>query len=91
MTTSAEPLSADRVVAAVHDAIVAVLEVDPHRIRPETELVDLRADSLALVEIAEIVEETLRPHARTPFRIPDDDLDALRTVGDAVDYVLARL
>ena len=91
MTTSAAPLHADAVLGVVREAVSIVLEVDPGAVRPDTELAALNADSLALVEIAEIVEEQLRPHANGIFRIPDRDLEALCTVGDAVDYVLARL
>ena len=90
MTTSAAPLHADHVFDVVREAIALVLEVDPAVVQRETELAVLEADSLALVEIAEIVEERIQPHVAT-FRIPDQDLAALRTVGDAVDYLLARL
>ena len=83
------PLSADGVLSVVRDAVVTVLEVDPATVTRATHLVaDLRADSLALVEI---VEERLAPLARAGFHIDDDDLDALTTVGAAVDYALARL
>jgi len=86
------PLSADGVLSVVRDAVVTVLEVDPATVTRATDLVaDLRADSLALVEIVEIVEERLAPLARAGFHIDDDDLDALTTVGAAVDYALARL
>jgi acyl carrier protein len=91
MTTSAERLSAEHVLAVVIDAIALVLEVDKSRIARDTELAALDADSLALVEIAEIVEESLRPHAGAAFRIPDEELAALCTVGDAVDFALTRL
>jgi acyl carrier protein len=91
MTTSAAALSADHVLGVVRDAVALVLEVDPAVVRPDTELAALEADSLALVEIAEIVEEQLQPLVPGSFRIPDQDLEALCTVGDAVDYLLARL
>jgi acyl carrier protein len=91
MTTSAERLSAEHVLAVVTDAVAVVLEADPARVTRDTELAALDADSLALVEIAEIVEEALRPQAGVAFRIPDEDLAALCTVGDAVDFALARL
>jgi acyl carrier protein len=82
----------DEVLAVVRAACVTVLEVDPTSVTAATAFVDdLRADSLALVEIVEIVEETLAPHARPGFHIDDEDLDGLRTVGDAVDYAVARL
>ncbi len=78
-------VTADDVLAVVRDALVTVLEVDPASVTRESRLVeDLRCDSLALVEIAEIVEE------RLPVTIEDADLDDIRTVGEAADYVAAR-
>ena len=47
-------------------------------------------DSLALIELVEAIEEELSERA-TGFRIDDDDLEDLKTVRDAVDYVVARL
>lgn len=89
---TALPLSAAQVQQVVVDAVVTVLEVDPASLHRQTDLVtDLRADSLALVEIVEIVEERLAPLARGGFHIDDDDLDGLTTIGAAVDYALARL
>ena len=85
-------LAGDRVLAVVRQAVATVLEVEPSTVGRETRFSeDLRADSLALVEIVEIVEEALAPHARPGFHIEDEDLEALSTVGDAVDYALARL
>jgi acyl carrier protein len=82
---------AELVLAVVRDAVVRVYEVDPATVVPGTRLVeDLGADSLGLVEIVEIVEaELARVHPG--FRIEDDDLDDLTSVGVAVDYALARL
>ena len=84
-------LSADDVLGVVRDAVATVLELDPAGIDRRTAFVALQADSLALVEVAEIVEEQLAPFAPAAFRIPDADLEALVTVGEAVDYALARL
>lgn len=79
-------MTPDVVLKVVRDAITEVMEVEPGTITRETRLVeDLRCDSLALVEIAEIVEE------RLPVTIADADLDDIRTVGEAVDYLVARL
>ena len=76
----------DEIFGVVRDAVVTVMEVEPGTVTKDSRLVeDLRCDSLALVEIAEIVEERLR------FQIDDADLDEMRTVGEAVDYAVARL
>jgi acyl carrier protein len=51
---------------------------------------DLEADSLALIELVEAIEEAMSDQVEG-FRIEDDDLEDLKTVRDAVDYVCARL
>ena len=85
-------LTAAQVLDVVQQAVATVLELDPAQVRRETRFrEDLQADSLALVEIVEIVEETLAPQARAGFHLEDEDLDALVSVGDAVDYAVARL
>jgi len=85
-------LTHDQVLAVVQAAIATVLELDPTTVTRETRFRDdLQADSLGLVEIVEILEEELAPRARPGFHIEDEDLDGLGTVGEAVDYALARL
>ena len=79
------------VFAVVRDAVATVLERDPNSVTWDSDFADLQADSLALVEVAEIVEERLAPYAHDGFRIPDDELERLRTVGEAVTLALARL
>ncbi len=84
-------MTADQVLDVLRGAIATVLEVDPEKLERTTRFVDdLKADSLALVEIVEIVEEDLAQQ-RPGFRIDDQDLDRLLTLGDAVDYAVARL
>ncbi len=85
-------MTADEVLAVVQAAVATVLERDPETVDRQTRFKeDLDADSLALVEIVEIVEEELAPRARPGFHIEDEDLDALTTVGEAVDYAVAKL
>ena len=79
------------VFEVVRDAVAIVLERDPAQIDRDTAFAELHADSLALVEVAEIVEERLAPLAPAGFHIPDEDLERLATVGDAVDFAMARL
>ena len=77
----------DEAFTVVRDAVVTVMEVEPGTVTKDSRLVeDLRCDSLALVEIAEIVEETIG----RGFHIEDADLDDIATVGQAVDYVAGR-
>ena len=81
----------DDVFAVVRNAVATVLERDPSTVGWDSDFADLQADSLALVEVAEIVEEQLAPYAPGGFHIPDDELERLRTVGEAVTFALARL
>ena len=85
-------LTDTEVLDVVRGAVARVLEIDAATIGPQSAFTaDLGADSLALVEIVELVEEQLAPHARPGFRIEDEDLEELRTVGEAVSYAVARL
>lgn len=91
MLTRAEQPTAEEILGVVRDALALVLEIDPTGLTRETSFADLRVDSLALVEVAEIVEERLAPYARQPFAIPDTELESVATIGQAVDIALARL
>jgi len=89
VSTTQVPAGIDRqqVFALVRDALATVLERDPATITPDTTLTDLEADSLALVEVAEIVEEQRAERTGRRLHIPDADLEAFRTVGDAAEFV----
>lgn len=91
MLTRAERPTAEDVLGVVRAALGVVLEIDAEQLNAATAFADLDVDSLALVEVAEIVEEQLAAFAPETFVIPDADLESLATVGQAVDYVLARL
>jgi acyl carrier protein len=80
-------VSRPEVLGIVRDALATVLERDPASITPETSLAGLGADSLALVEVAEIAEEQLAARTGHRLHIPDADLEAFRTVADAAGYV----
>ena len=85
------PLSRAEVFALVRDRLADILEIDPGQISEGASFTeDLAADSLALIELVEAIEEELGERS-VGFRIDDDDLEDLKTVRDAVDYVVARL
>lgn len=66
-----------------------VLDRDPSAISDEARFdEDLQADSLDLVEVIEGVEGQLRARGASA-RLAEDELVSLRTVGDAVDRLLA--
>ncbi|HZD65999.1 MAG TPA: phosphopantetheine-binding protein, partial [Acidimicrobiales bacterium] len=79
------------VLGLIRGQLADILEIDPDRIVEGASFSeDLDADSLALIELVEALEEELGDRVEN-FRIEDEDLEDLKTVRDAVDYVLARL
>ena len=79
------------VLDLVRNQLAEILEIEPGEIAESASFADdLNADSLALIELVEALEESLRDQVEG-FRIEDDDLEDLRTVRDAVDYVTAKI
>ena len=89
--TNQGPLDRNGVFELIRDQLADILETDPSSITEGASFVeDLDADSLALIELVEALEEELGERT-VGFRINDEDLEDLRTVRDAVDYVYAKL
>jgi acyl carrier protein len=85
------PIDRQEIVDLVRDRLADILEVEPSTIHEGDSFADdLEADSLALIELVEALEEELGERS-VGFRIEDEDLEDLKTVRDAVDYVVARL
>ena len=85
------PMDRQAVFELIRDQLADILETDPGRITEGASFTeDLNADSLALIELVEALEEELGERS-VGFRIDDEDLEDLRTVRDAVDYVVAKL
>src|ERR687895_2340944 len=85
------PLDRQQVFELIRDRLADILEIDPSEIQEGNSFVDdLEADSLALIELVEALEEELGERS-VGFRIDDEDLEDLKTVRDAVDYVVAKL
>lgn len=78
----------DEAFAAVCAALTVVLPVDPTALRRSTRLDEIGADSLARVELAELVEARLGRTA-PGRRIPDEALARFDTLGDVVDHLVA--
>ena len=68
----------EQVISIVADHLQVPLE----EITRESSFVDdLKADSLDIVELVMGFEDEFN------IKIPDDDYDKIRTVGDAIDYI----
>ena len=85
------PLDRAAILEIVRNSLADILEIEPGGITEGQSFVDdLDADSLALIELVEALEEELGERS-VGFRIEDEDLADLKTVRDAVDYVYARV
>lgn len=85
------PLDRQAVFEIVRDRLADILEIEPSSISEGQSFADdLDADSLALIELVEALEEELGERS-VGFRIDDEDLEDLKTVRDAVDYVYGRV
>ncbi len=85
------PMDRDAVFELIRDRLADILEIDPAQITEGASFADdLDADSLALIELVEALEEELGERT-VGFRIDDEDLEDLKTVRDAVDYVVNKL
>ncbi len=68
--------------AKVKEIVCTQLEVKPEQVRPEASFIDdLKADSLAVVELVLALEEEFG------IEIPDEDTEQIKTVQDTVNYI----
>jgi acyl carrier protein len=89
--TQQAPLDRAAVLGLIRERLGEILEIEPSDIsEDDTFVIDLGADSLAVIEFVETLEEELGERT-VGFHIDDEDLEDLETVRDTVDYVLARL
>ena len=77
--------SPEEIEAKVKEIICNQLEVSPEQLRPEASFIDdLKADSLAVVELVLALEEAFS------IEIPDEDTEQIKTVKDAIEYIKAH-
>ena len=76
----------DKALDTIKEVAVEVLSVDPGQITETARFKeDLDADSLDLVELVMGLEE------RFDIEVPEEDLEGVTTVGQALDLVLAKV
>ena len=78
MPTSTDPEELRRAFA---ETVAEILGIEPDEVRPECSWDELDADSLALTEIALLLDDAFS------IRLPDVDPEDMRTVGDALALV----
>jgi acyl carrier protein len=75
-------MEAEQIEKKVKDIICAQLEVSPEQVKPSASFVDdFKADSLAVVELVLALEEAFK------IEIPEEDIEQIKTVQDAVNYI----
>lgn len=72
----------EQIEKKVREIICSQLEVSPERVTAQASFTeDLKADSLAVVELVLALEESFG------MEIPDEDTEQIKTVGDAIKYI----
>ena len=72
-------------IKEIIEIIAEQLVIDAEDIKPESEIIaDLKADSLAIVEMLMEIEE------KFGVNVPDEDVPNLKTVQDIADYVTSK-
>ena len=72
----------DDILPKITEIICDQLDVEASEVEPAKSFTDdLGADSLAIVELVLALEENF------DIKIPDDEVDRIKTVGDAVSYI----
>lgn len=80
-------MSAEEIFKTMQDLIVEQFAIEPDDVTMNSTFEDdLGADSVDLVELVMAMEEEFEVD-----EIPEDDLAALKTVGDCVRYLTAKL
>jgi acyl carrier protein len=73
------------IAAKVKEIVSDKLDVDEADIEEEQDFIeDLKADSLAVVEVVLALEEQFE------IEIPDEDTEKIKTVRDAIEYIQAH-
>jgi acyl carrier protein len=76
----------EEVLSAIQGVAVEVLSVEPSQVTEKARFKeDLEADSLDLVELVMALEENF------DISVPEEDLEGVLTVGQAVDLVLSKV
>jgi acyl carrier protein len=79
-------MTRDEVVSYIRAHLADELELDPARVEEGTRFKeDLEADSLDLYSLVQELEDTYG------VRMSDDEAARIKTVGQAVDFVLANV
>jgi acyl carrier protein len=72
----------EEIAKQVIEIVASQLELEADQVKPESSFTeDLKADSLAVVELVLALEEAFG------VEIPDEDTENIKTVKDAIEYI----
>ena len=75
-------MTPEEIEVKVKELICQQLEVSDEQLKPESSFVDdLKADSLAVVELVLALEQEFN------IEIPDEDTEQIKTVKNVLDYI----
>jgi acyl carrier protein len=78
-------MSREEILAKIRDIVVEELGVSAEKVTEEARFIeDLGADSIGVMELVMKMEEAF------DVQIPDQDIEKIRTVRDAIDYILSK-
>jgi acyl carrier protein len=78
-------MSREEILAKIRDIVVEELGVSGEKVTEEARFIeDLGADSIGVMELVMKMEEAF------DIQIPDQDIEKIRTVRDAIDYILSK-
>ncbi len=76
----------NEILAKIKDIVVEELGVAPEKVTEDARFIeDLGADSIGVMELVMKMEEEF------DLKIPDEDIEKLRTVGDVINYILEKV
>jgi acyl carrier protein len=86
---TAEAALVEQAVRRAGAALALVLDLHPGDLRADSPLADLGADSIALVQWADVAEEAVAREDGRSIAVDDDVLAAARTLGDLAEHLAA--
>jgi len=75
----------EQILEKIREIVVEELGVSAEKVTEQARFIeDLGADSIGVMELVMKMEEAF------DIQIPDQDIEKIRTVGDAIDYILSK-
>ncbi len=78
-------MNREQILEKIREIVVEELGVSAEKVTENARFIeDLGADSIGVMELVMKMEEAF------DIQIPDQDIEKIRTVGDAINYILSK-